>query len=163
MADVIKVTNIMTFEELAKEVQSIGLYPIRVESTSDEEDDLSFVGTLSEYLQAVKAIGSTVVFVSTHDLTDGLFSYQRVMDDEEEDQEDEYLEDEEEVDLCLIEPKLSAFKENVGMVGSFDLSVPVASTNLKFKIMETWWPEFLELWSQARQTIEDKRSAEIQE
>lgn len=63
----------MNFEELAKEIQSAGLYPIRVESTSDQRDDLSFVGTLPEYLQAVKAIGSTVLFINTITLSEGHF------------------------------------------------------------------------------------------
>lgn len=152
----------MTFEELTKEIHDAGLYPIRVESASDEDTDLSFVGTLSEYLQAVKAIGATVVFLSTCELSEHLFSYQGEIDDDEDDQDDEYQE-EDELDLCLTEPKLSSFKEKVGMAGSFNFSVPMASTNLKFEISEPWWLEFVQLWGSARQTIEDQHSAEMQE
>ncbi len=103
------------------------------------------------------------MFVSTIDLSDDLFIYQNINDDEDEDQDNDESDDEEEIDLCVIEPRLSTFKDKVGTPGFFKFWTSVALASLTFEIGEPWWHEFLELWSQARKAIDDQRAAEIHE
>lgn len=78
----------MTIEEYADLARSFGLYPIHVESVPGH-GDMSFIGTLAEYFQAVKAMGTMTVFVSTIDLSEDLFIYQKIDEDDDDDDKDQ--------------------------------------------------------------------------
>lgn len=159
----------MTIEEYANVAHGFGLSLIPVTSVL-EGHDMTFSGTLPEYFQAVKAMGATAVFVSTTDVSEALFIYQNLNDDDSDDGDENDEEEnngdsdhEEEIDLCTIEPKLLPFKEKQGKPGSFNFLAAVAPFSLKFRVSELWWEEFVDLWSHAREVIEDQRAAEIHE
>lgn len=145
----------MNLDDLNAQIQSVGLHPIRVESVLDRSGDLRFVGSLAEYLQAVKAVKSSFLLVSTVVLSEDHFFYS------ESDQDDDDPDPEEEVDMCTVLSTLSVFKERIGEVGHFDLSAPMASTSLTFAIIEDWWREFVEQHSAANSIIREERDAEL--
>ena len=136
----------MNLTELSGQVRAQGLYFIQVESLPDRSyDNLSFVGTLAEYLEAARALGANAIFVSTINLAEEHFYYQGT--DKAEGP----------IDLCAFDPDLRSFKKRIGEDGSFDLSIPINSGNLIFSILNEWMQTLAELLTSARALVEDQR------
>lgn len=145
---------VMNIESLSQTIRAAGIFPVRVEFTHPQESDLRFSGTLEEYLAAVQALKSPVVFVCTFELTEDSFIYEA--DEAESLEEDEEMEA---VDLRSIEPKLRNFMTRIGETGWFLLATPLTNGNLTFDIKEEWWEQLYELLDAATESVEEDRSA----
>jgi hypothetical protein len=136
----------MNLPDLSSQIRTQGFYPIRVESLPDSSyDNLSFVGTLAEYLEVAKVLGVKAIFVSTISVAEEHFFYQ---DPDEND---------EPIDLCSLVPSLRQFKAKVGEDGNLDLSIPITSGNLTFSILNEWMQTLAELLAEAREQVEEHR------
>lgn len=148
----------MTLAELSSQLHGEGLFPVRVESIPENHDDMVFVGSISEFIQAAKAMQSSIVFVSTFTLSEEHFL--RISPDEDEDEDDVG----EPIDLCQVVPELNNLKGRIGQDGHIDLSVPGSKGSLTLRIAEDWIFTFAELHSQAlrllRQVSLEKRAQE---
>lgn len=167
----------MTLDELLKQLTSQGLHLIRVEFIPDE-DGLSFLGTLTEYLEAAKALGSKTIFVSTSGITEDDFVYtssyhkrapntgsaaswpfptphiEGMYGDGDDDK------NEEQIDLCSVNPNLKPYKKWIGKDGRFDLLCTSGEYKLTFSIFEKWLEEFDSLRSEAETVLNEKSGAE---
>ena len=144
----------MTLEDLVSQLQAVGLYPIQVESSPDGDEFLSFVGTLGQYLGAVKAIGSTVTFISTMPLASDHF--QLGSEEQENDEEG----DEKSIDLRAVLPSLSGFEKKIGLVGYFQFWSPMPPNGLAYVLIEDWWRDFIDLRSKAIEIVKKRNDAE---
>lgn len=129
----------MTLQELLSQLNNEGLFPIRVESIPEDNDDMTFAGNVREFIQAAKVIRSPMVFVSTFTLSEEHFL--RNSPDEDDVNEP--------IDLCRVVPELNNFKGRIGEDGHIDLSVPGPKGSLTLQIVEDWMLTFAELHSQA--------------
>lgn len=131
----------MILEDLVSELQAVGLYPVQVESCPDEDEFFSFVGTLGQYLSAVKAIGSTATFVSTMPLNSEHF----LLESEEQENDGDEEGDAKSIDLRAVLPSLSQFDKKIGVVGYFQLWSPMPRNGLAYAVIEDWWRDFIDL------------------
>lgn len=136
----------MTIIDLLQQLRAEGLFPIRVESIPELNDDLVFIGNLSEFIEAAKAVQLSFVFVSSVTVSEDHFLW----DNDEDEEEASEL-----IDLCRFVPELRKFKCRVGEDGRFDLSVPISRGNLTLTVVEDWMAAFVELLAQARQKLQD--------
>lgn len=167
----------MTLGELSKQLTSQGFHLIQVESLPDE-DCLSFVGTFDEYLSAAKALGSRIFFVSVSSISEDDFIYinsdhvyspqtraaatwpfptpgiKSHMANPDRDTE------EEDVDLCSINPALNKYKKRIGEDGRFDFLCADGHHSLTFSIIEKWMEDFEKLHSEAEGLLDEKFDAE---
>ena len=74
-------------------------------------------------------------------------------DDEESEIESEVI------DLCKLNATLDKYKEYIGQVGMFKLSISAHDDHVSFYINEDWWIEFIELWSETTNRIEGDQEA----
>lgn len=168
----------MTLDELSKRLAVQGIHLIRVESLLDEEC-LSFVGTMDEYVGAVKALGSKVVFVCVSGISEEDFNYATLGDSfshhlspaaswpfptpGRDFQGDSPLDSddvgEEEIDLCSINPELTKYRKKIGDAGRFNFLCADTQYKLIFSIVEKWMEEFEELRSNAETLLDEKRDA----
>lgn len=139
----------MKLSELLLQLREDGLFPIRVESIPENRNDLVFVGSLSEFTQAAKAIQSPVVFVSAIILSEEHFLRDNP-DADDENNSDQY------VDLCKVLPELENLKSRIGEDGQIELSVPGPKGSLTLAIVEDWMVTFAELHSQALQLLQQE-------
>ncbi|MGZ5627854.1 MAG: hypothetical protein ACXWFA_14105 [Methylobacter sp.] len=143
--------SFMALIELLSKLRGENLFPIRVESIPDRTYDLEFVGSLSEFIEAAKAIQSPVVFVSTITLSEDDFLWDNP--DSDEIDIDEY------VDLCRYVPELKEYKSKIGENGHIDLCASGLNSHLKFAVVEDWMAIFEGLHSQA---VEMLRGASLE-
>lgn len=155
----------MTLVELSKLCTSKEIHLIRVEVISEFREGLAFVGSLDEYLEAIKVLGARAIFVSSINVTEERFVYtpRRSLNprtnwpfptrDIDEDGEIE------EFDLCSVTPELEKFKERIGEDGYFELS----ACNLTYSIYEDWMQEMEILRDEAQEIIEAQKLAEEEE
>jgi hypothetical protein len=155
----------MTLVELSKLCFSKEIHLIRVEVIPDFRESLVFVGSLEEYLDAIKVLGARAIFVSTVNVTEERFVYtpRRHLNsrtswpfptgDIDDDEEIE------EFDLCSAIPELGKFKEKIGQDGYFELS----ACNLTFSIYEDWMQEMELMRDEAQEIVEAQKLAEEEE
>jgi len=163
----------MTLKELTQIFASKNIHLIRVENMDDRNDkaDLSFIGTLDEYIKAIEVLGAKAVFVSTITLTEEHFVHtprqistsrntwpfptpgiKRIEEIIEDEDEDEY-------DLCSVIDELEEFKSRIGEDGYFEL----LACNLTYLIYEDWMQEFTKFRAEAIQSIDDQIATEEDE
>jgi len=136
----------MTLTDLLSKLRKEDLFPIQVEALPEHSDDLAFVGSLSEYIDAAKALQSTVIFVSAITLSNEHFlSYAPDTDDE--------TDPDERIDLCRIVPGLKDYMSRIGQDGHIDLSVSLSKGKLTLTIVEDWMVAFVEMRSQAQELL----------
>jgi hypothetical protein len=136
----------MTLTDLLSKLRKEDIFPIQVEALPEHSNDLAFVGSLSEYIEAAKALQSTVIFVSTITLSNEHFlSYDPDTDDE--------TDHDERVDLCRIVPGLKDYMSRIGQDGHIDLSVSLSNGSLTLTIVEDWMVAFVEIRSQAQELL----------
>lgn len=147
----------MTLTDLISKLRKEGLFPIQVEALPEHSDDLVFVGSFSEYIEAAKALKSTVIFVSAVTLSNEHFLWYSPDTDDETGSD-------ERVNLCHIAPGLKDFMSRIGQDGHIDLSVSLPNGSLTLAVVEDWMVEFVDLRSQAqellRQTSLEKHAKE---
>lgn len=155
--------NKMTLPELSKLISSKSMLLIRVETLTNHRSDLTFVGTLDEYVEAIKTLGGAAIFVSTICVTEDRFTYSpnrmenpigmwpfpTTTQDEEIETENEEIE---EYDLCSVAPELARYKEKIGADGYFELS----ACNLTYSIYEQWMQEMEILRIDAQELIDQE-------
>ena len=144
----------MTLSELLSQLNGECLFPIRVESIPEDDDDMTFAGSVSEFIQAAKVMRSPMVFVSTFTLSEEHFlRYSSEEDDANEP-----------IDLCRVVPELNNLKGRIGEDARIDLSVPAPKGSLTLQIVEDWMLTFSELHSQAlrllRQASQEEHAQE---
>lgn len=136
----------MILTDLLSKLRKEGLFPIQVEELPSHRENLAFVGSLSEYIEAAKALQSTVIFISTITLSNEHFLWS----DPDADYE---TSSDERVNLCQIVPELKNFTCRIGQHGHINLSVSWLNGSLTLAVIEDWMVEFIELYSQAQELL----------
>lgn len=139
----------MDLAQLKDELRAAKLHPVHVEGSplEDRLRDFTFIGDLPEYVEAVHALGTSVVLVFTEVLNEHRFHYAPRENSPPPD-------DAGSVDLCAIKPGLSKFKNKIGETAMFKLSAAMAGGNLSYYINEKWWLDFMKLWEDATDQVE---------
>lgn len=138
----------MTLNDVLPKLREERLFPILVEAIPEHGDDLEFVGSLNEYIEAAKALQATVIFVSTLTLSkEGFCWHSPEADDDETDPEDP-------VDLCVVVPDLKDYMNRIGQHGRIELSIPLRKGSLKMAMVEDWMDAFIELRFQAQKLLQ---------
>src|SRR5258706_7674759 len=119
----------MELEELQQKLKVAGLHVARVADNALEEngDDHLLLGTLEEYVEAVKVIGAPIVLLSAELLDDEWFEYIPSIDESTADIEDAPGTEPQPVELCAVEPTLRKFKVHIGRVGLIKLSATMGN------------------------------------
>lgn len=159
----------MTLKDLAQLFASKRIHLIRVDAVAGRkgEPDLSFIGTLDEYIEAIEVLGAKAVFVSTIVVTEDHFVYTTGQNSashptwpfptpgitsNEEIIEIEY-------DLCSVSDELEKFKTRIGEDGYFEL----LACNLTYSIYEEWMQKMETVRAEAVEIIDDQLAAEEDE
>jgi hypothetical protein len=144
----------MNLQELKEKLKTTNLHPIHLEgSPLDSTRGEIFLGDIEEYIEAALVLGASAVFIFTETLEIERFQYELEIDNEDSES------DLEEIDLCKFNPMLEKFKEHIGQVGMFKLSIPVPEAHISFYINEDWWLEFIKLWSETTDRIDENQEA----
>lgn len=150
----------MTLIELSKLMSSKDLHQIQIEAFSQRREDLVFIGSLYEYLDAVKILGGRAIFVSTISMSDEHLIYTPKQTSSsvtnwpfpthfhEADEDSEIYE----YDLCSVKPELEEYKKRIGENGYFELS----GCNLTYSIYEPWMQEMEVLRAEAQEIIDEE-------
>lgn len=148
----------MNLQELKETLKAANLHPIHLEGSPLDRDmrGKAFIGNLEEYIDAAHVLGASAVFVFTETLETERFQYELDVDDGESEISTNRSET---IDLCKFNPTLEKFKEHIGQVGMFKLSLPVPETHVCFYINEDWWLQFIKLWGETIDRIENDQEA----
>lgn len=144
----------MNLQYLKEKLKAANLHPIHLEGSPLERSRGSaFIGNIEEYIDAAHALGVTAVFILTETLEAESFQYELDNEGEESDIEPAAI------DLCKFNAKVEKYKEFLGQVGMFKLSISAHEDHVNFYINEDWWLEFIELWSETTERIEGDQEA----
>ena len=139
--------------EVKERLLSVGIHAIQVEGGAGEDDakGLTFIGSLEEYVSALKTIGVNYVFV-TRDLLDedDFIHVPEISGMDDDDDEDSV------VDLVAIRPALRKYKDYIGQQCRYKLSAHIFNSTLDYLEQESWWQEFEELWNEAVESVDDE-------
>ena len=157
----------MTTSELFQKIKSVGFFPIQAEWNTDhsESSELRIIGSLEDFLEAVRALGITVVFLSVWKLEEEDFLYTSENEDEldnsneEETPSDGLAGNNESFDLTVALPSLADFKKHIGQEHSFNLMAKSQSASISFRLNESWWDSFAEQQDKAIQKVDENREA----
>jgi hypothetical protein len=155
----------MDFEALKATIQTVGIHAVRVEQEDgifpSSKRDPRVVGSLDDYLAALTALKAPIVLVYTRPLEEDDFLYSSSGREAADDEAAEEGEGETpEIDLCKVNPALTAFKEHVRSVGTYLLTSPLQGDSLDFLIEEPWYQRFKEGWEVAVTVIDEAQAAE---
>jgi len=143
---------------------SAGVLLVEVEHIEDpdESDALCVIGTVDEYLAAVKALSIPVVFAYAEKLEEEDFLYSTPSDElvSEVGVDPDTDADVEEFDLCAENPELFTFKQYVGAVGLFTLFAALPPKGLAYVLENDWWARFHQSQYAAIARIEARIAAE---
>jgi len=144
----------VNLQELKEKLKAKNLHPIHLKGSPLDRDMRGnvFVGSLDEYIEAVHVLGASAIFIFTETLEEERFQFELESDDE-------FEVEPEIIDLCKFNPTLEAFKEHIGQVGMFKLTIPVPDAHVCFYINEDWWLEFIKQWGDTTERIEDDQEA----
>jgi hypothetical protein len=128
----------MELKALKEKLLASKLHPVHVaDSVADEgARGHRFIGSLEEYLEAMRAIAAPVVFIRTESFDEGDFFHWPEGEDGLPDDESES------VDLRSVEPALRAFEKHLGVTAMYKLSATLTADSLDFIVSEPWWIEF---------------------
>jgi hypothetical protein len=145
----------MNLQELKNKFKTANLHPIHLKGSPLDRDMRGdvFIGNLEEYFEAAQVLGAAAVFIFTETLEEERFQYELEINDEESEI------DAKEIDLCKFNPMLEIYKEHNGQIGMFKLSIPVPDAHISFFINEDWWLEFIKLWSETTDRIDEDQEA----
>jgi len=160
-----------------EELEAAGIALIRVQPKDKLESDLAFDGERSEFIDAIKRIGSQAVFLQEHKLPDDFYIYRPHEDDA---LDAEPIEDDEdvaegdglgapsdaEIDLRTIDSSLRQFQKYVGHVYSRLVAAPVASSLLYYRDDESWYEQMedavVSATERAREKLENAAEERLQ-
>jgi len=147
----------MNLHELKETLKTANLHLIHLEGSPLDHDIRGniFIGNLEEYIEAVHVLGASAVFIFTKTLEDQDFQYELQIDNEE------FEGDPEEIDLCKSNPMLEKYKDHIGQVGVFKLSIPIPEAHINFYMKEDWWLEFTELLDETTDRIDEDQEAAL--
>lgn len=136
----------MNLETLKQAFRNAGIHPVQVEGNGfpSEKHGETAVGTLEDFIEAVKALRVPIVLICAEVLIEAEFHYEP-----EADPGDVVT-----LDLCREYPQLERFKKHVGTIGRFRLFVPMPPTNLNYYIQEGWHLEFESCWFAAVEKVD---------
>lgn len=143
----------MEIESLREKLRAAKLYPVQVEGSPVDENSRGhrFIGSLEEYLDAMRAIAAPAVFIRTEAFDDLHFFHSP------ESQDDQPDDDSELIDLRSIATGLRTFERHIGAIAMFRLSATLTTDSLDFVINEPWWIDFLKL----RETATDQVDGDL--
>jgi len=143
----------MDVEFLLKKIRDEGVFPVQVEITYNQDSDLKVMGSLDDYISAVMALKSPIIFIGKFELNEDDFFYQ-----DGDDEEYDFSEKSEKIDLRKIEPELCSYNAHIDEVGWFQLAAPMSNGSLTFSIEEEWWTKFFEILNEAKESVKEGRS-----
>lgn len=152
----------MELETLKEKLRASRLHPIHVAASGlleEDEGNYIFLGTLEEYLEAIRAIGAPIVLISTMSLEKELFLYLPEESVSEEQEGEVSGEDLEEIDLCSIAPALCDFKSHIGQTAIYKLSATLPNRTLNILINEPWWTDFSQCRESAVEQVDNDLEA----
>ena len=140
----------MEIESLKEQLRTAKLHPVQVDGSAIDEHKRGhrFIGSLEEYLDALRAIAAPVVFIRVDVFED--FHFFHIPEDQDDLPDDET----DFIDLRSIVPKLRAFEKNLDAIASYRLSASLTTDSLDFVINEPWWIEFLKLRETATEQVD---------
>jgi hypothetical protein len=149
----------MTLDAITAKLNSEGFFPIRVEGDPDKDEGrgLVFVGDLDEFIRAAKALKVEVIFAVNRVLDHSDFQYEAEEVAHEDDDSSERVD--QLIDLSSVLPSISKFEKYIGQDCAYKLSAPMAHNTLDFYTQEPWWTEFVEMYIEAVEKIEEDREA----
>lgn len=149
----------MQLAELKDKLRSFGIFPIQVIDTidPDEAQGLSFDGELDEYLEAVKSLGKTHVFIASQELEEDAFTYSLEGEQAYDEAEEECGYEVEEFDLCLANAGLRKFKEKIGQTGIYKLFTSATEDSLNYYPQEDWWTEYMVLYVETVEHVKNHK------
>lgn len=147
----------MNLQSLKEKIKAAKLHPIHLEGSPLERDKRRdvFIGNLDEYFEAAHILGASAVLILTETLEAERFLYELESNNGHEESEGDAAV----IDLCKFNPMLEKYKEHVGKVGMFKLTIPVPDAQISYYINEDWWLEFIQLWSETTDRIDDDQVA----
>jgi hypothetical protein len=147
----------MELDEVKRKLKAANLHPICLKGSPLENYDGSevFVGNFDEYIEATRILGVAAIFIHTEMLTEDRFVIELEANEDSDDEVDE-------IDICKFNPKLKKYRDHVGQIGVIQLSIP-SKFNVIFFIPADWWDDFIELYNEtAEQINEDREDARTQ-
>ncbi len=144
----------MEIESLKEKLRTAQLHPVQVDGSAVDEHKRGhqFIGSLEEYLDAMRAIAAPAVFIRIDVFEDLDFFHSPEDQDGLPDDETDFI------DLRSIVSALRAFEKHLGAIATYRLSATLTTDSLDFVINEPWWIEFLKL----RETATDQVDGEIE-
>ena len=139
----------MDLDSLKDKIRAAQLHPIHVRHLdNDSPHRHPFIGSIEEYLDAVKALSSPIVLIQTFTLDEDEF-FHEPPDIEGGDAEAPASLGEQERDLRDVESGLRAYERYIGETSAYLLSSALGTPSLGYLITEEWWTEFRELADKA--------------
>lgn len=128
------------------------LHPVQVDGSAIDEHKRGhrLIGDIEEYIDALRAIASPVVFIRVDIFEDFHFFHSSEDQDEVDFSDDEA----DLIDLRSIVPKLRSFEKYLNVIASYRLSASLTTDSLDFVINEPWWLEFLTLREAAVEQVD---------
>jgi len=147
----------MNIDTLKASFQSAGVLLVRIEgdAISSEDSGKSVLGSLEDYISALKALKAPIVLLYVEELDEGDFSYSSEEDSSENDADEDARNP---IDLCSEAPELKAFKTYIGEIGQYRLSANAPEGRLDFYIRENWYRVFLQIWGETIDRIDEARA-----
>jgi hypothetical protein len=144
----------MNLEALKEIFRKANIVPVQTDGSAFENEAAgeTVVGALDDYIEALKALRTPIVFICVDVLENDDFLY---FSEEGEDQE---VDDSTVVDLCRGNSELGKFKKYIGSVGLFKLSVSLQSTSLNYFIREEWYTDYERCWAAATDKLDEDRA-----
>ena len=146
----------MELELILNALAAGGVHPILVAVTHDSDADMEFQGSLEEFFDALKALETKAVFVSSYRLNDTAFAY---LPDDEDELESEA---EEPFDLCSFEPALEGYRSRIGDLFRVEVCVPLRIGSLKYVEESDWFKPLPQLLADAKDAIDSDREAAME-
>lgn len=166
-------------ESVVASVRERGLVPVKLQVDPANDDDRfwPFDGTLDEFLDVAKAMGSKAVYLVPYTFDKDLLEFTSDDEDTDDESEDsEYDDDDEEgdgeggvdsspcIDLVDVEPRLSAFTARVGEQFCISFVALTGEADLHFELYAPWYEEFSALREPAverlRASADDRERAQ---
>lgn len=150
----------MTLAELKESLSSAGFTPLCVVNEPAQDDDrLKIDGGLSEYLEALRAVGAKTILVYSLVFGEDYFLY--IPNAVDNDSEEVGETDGDPIDLRVANGALNKYKQFVGQTAMFRLSTQVQADYLDLVIEQRRWREFLTERNQTTDELDDAREQRL--
>ncbi len=142
--------------EVKEKLLSVSIHTIQIEGSADRDDakGFIFIGSLDEYVTALRTLGVSFVFLASELLEEDDFVYVPDISGTDEENEDSI------VDLVAIQPALGKYKKHIGQQCRYKLSAPMSNSTLDYLEQEVWWKEFEDLWNEAVESVDAEKEEE---